>query len=53
MRNHQSIVLLEARLNRLERNKKANRSICQKIRRKIDLQKKEILPQGHATLSDT
>lgn len=41
MKNHQSIALLEARLNRLERNKKANHNICRKLRRQIECLKKE------------
>ncbi len=53
MKNHQSIALLEARLNRLERNKKGNHSICRKIRREIDLLKKEALPQESTKTSDT
>lgn len=41
MNNNQKIILLEARLNGLERNKMNNYYICQKIRRKIRQLKKE------------
>ena len=40
MKNHQSITLLESRLNRLT-GKKENYNICRKIRREIELLKKE------------
>ena len=46
MKNHQSIALLEG-------NKKGNHSICRKIRREIDLLKKEALPQESTKTSDT
>ncbi|HJB25151.1 MAG TPA: hypothetical protein H9662_00865 [Firmicutes bacterium] len=41
MKNNQNIALLEARLNRLERNKKENYNICRKIRRGIKRLKEE------------
>lgn len=41
MKKYQSIALLEARLNRLERNKQKNYNICRKIRREIERLKKE------------
>lgn len=41
MKKNQSIGLLEARMNRLEKSKKANHTICRKIRRRIERLKKE------------
>ena len=41
MKKNHSIGLLEARMNRLERNKKANHNICRKIRREIRQMKRE------------
>ena len=47
MKKQQSIDLLEARLNRLERNKKENTYVRRKLLREIERLKKEEESQEH------
>ena len=52
MKKNHSIGLLEARMNRLERNKKANHNICRKIRREIRQMKREGAARSRGALNE-